>query len=291
MERVIATRISAILIGNYVVYLLFIRRWGDLPWQATLPMQMCDWAMVVIVVTLASGNRRWFEVAYFWGIGGTLQAVLTPNLRYGFPDLRFLSFFVAHGGIIVGVVFLMLTRRLRPYPMSIVRAFLWSEVYFVVALAVDLLTGRELRFPAAQTGGVFAAEFSFGLLAALSARRCTASRFSFSAVVCCPLRCTIWSPGKSRLQRMLARKRFTMLLALVAAISQQNASGWPRLPHEDAEIIDRSELIVVGRLQRDLAYSDRARRSRASELVGKFRHSDNRRGYGGRMRCDQHPRS
>lgn len=146
LERSIAHGLSALLIGNYVVYLLFIRRWGALPWPATLPMQMCDWAMVVIVVTLASGNRRWFEVAYFWGIGGTLQAVLTPNLRVGFPDLRFISFFVAHSGIIIGVVYLMLTRGLRPYPLSIVRAFLWSELYFVVALTVDLITGVNYGF-------------------------------------------------------------------------------------------------------------------------------------------------
>ena len=142
----IAHGLSAILLGNYVVYLLFIRGWGDLAWEQTLPMQMCDWAMVVVVVTLASGSRRWFEVAYFWGIGGTLQAVLTPNLRFGFPELRFLSFFVAHGGIIVGVVFLMLTRRLRPYPMSIVRVFAWSEFYFVITLLVDHLTGVNYGF-------------------------------------------------------------------------------------------------------------------------------------------------
>ncbi|HMJ05403.1 MAG TPA: TIGR02206 family membrane protein [Chthoniobacterales bacterium] len=146
LERAIAHSLSALLIGNYAVYLLFIRRWGDLNWQQTLPMQLCDWAMVVIVVTLTSGNRRWFEVAYFWGIGGTLQAILTPNLFHGFPDLRFISFFVAHGGIIVGIVFLMLTRGYRPYPISIVRAFVWAEVYFVVALVVDQLTGVNYGF-------------------------------------------------------------------------------------------------------------------------------------------------
>ena len=134
------------LIANYLGYLVFIRRLGELSWEQMLPMQMCDWAMVVIMVALWTGNRRWFEVAYFWGIGGTLQAILTPNLRYGFPDLRFFSFFVAHSGIIVGVVFLMLTRRLRPYPMSIVRVFAWSEVYFVVTMIVDHLTGVNYGF-------------------------------------------------------------------------------------------------------------------------------------------------
>ena len=102
--------------------------------------------MVVIMVALWTGNRRWFEVAYFWGIGGTLQAILTPNLRYGFPDIRFISFFVSHSGIIVGVVFLMLTKRLRPYPMSIVRVFCWAEVYFVSAMIVDHFTQVNYGF-------------------------------------------------------------------------------------------------------------------------------------------------
>jgi hypothetical integral membrane protein (TIGR02206 family) len=111
-----------------------------------LPMQMCDWGIVVVIVAMWTGHQRWFEVAYFWGIGGTLQAVLTPNLRFGFPDWRFISFFTSHCGIIVGVVFLMLTRHYRPYPMSIVRVWLWSEFYFVVTLAVDKLTGFNYGF-------------------------------------------------------------------------------------------------------------------------------------------------
>jgi hypothetical integral membrane protein (TIGR02206 family) len=146
LERAITAALVALLFANYVVYLLFIRRLGELTWTQMLPMQMCDWAIVVVIVAMATANRMWFEVAYFWGIGGTLQAVLTPNLFYGFPDLRFICFFVSHCGIIVGVVFLMLTRRLRPYRMSIVRAFAWSELYFVVALIVDQVTGVNYGF-------------------------------------------------------------------------------------------------------------------------------------------------
>ena len=40
----------------------------------------------------------------------------------------------------------MLTRRLRPYPFSIVRVFLWSELYFICALIVDLLTDVNYGF-------------------------------------------------------------------------------------------------------------------------------------------------
>jgi len=146
IEKVIIGALSAVLILNYIVYLVFIRSHGVVDWRQMLPMQMCDWGMVVVIVAMWTGNRRWFEVAYFWGIGGTLQAVLTPNLRFGFPDWRFISFFTSHCGIIVGVVFLMLTRRYRPYPLSIVRVWLWSEFYFVITFVVDQLTGFNYGF-------------------------------------------------------------------------------------------------------------------------------------------------
>jgi len=146
IERAIIAVLSTVLIVNYIAYLIFVRSYGMVTWRQMLPLQLCDWGMAVVIIAMWTGNQRWFEVAYFWGIGGTLQAVLTPNLRFGFPDLRFISFFTSHSGIIIGVVFLMLIRRYRPYPMSIVRVFLWWESYSVVPLIADQLTGFNYGF-------------------------------------------------------------------------------------------------------------------------------------------------
>ncbi|HET9418267.1 MAG TPA: TIGR02206 family membrane protein [Chthoniobacterales bacterium] len=146
VERMIVSTISVILLLDYVTYLALIRRTAVVAWQQLLPLQLCDWGMVVVIVAMWTGRQRWFEVAYFWGIGGTVQAVLTPNLHYGFPDFRFFSFFISHCGIIVGVVFLMLTRHYRPLPMSIVRVFLWSELYFLVTFIADAVTGYNYGF-------------------------------------------------------------------------------------------------------------------------------------------------
>jgi hypothetical integral membrane protein (TIGR02206 family) len=146
LERSICFAISALLLINYVAYLIVARQFGVVAWQKMLPMQLCDWAMVVIVVALWTGSRRWLEIAYFWGIGGTLQALLTPNLRFGFPDLRFISFFVAHSGIIIGIIFLMLVYGFRPRPIGILRTIAWTEFYFVVAFTVDLITRENYGF-------------------------------------------------------------------------------------------------------------------------------------------------
>lgn len=146
LERSIRLTIATLLLINYVAYVFVARNFGVDHWYKLLPLQLCDWAMIVIIGALWSGNRRWLEVAYFWGIGGTLQAIITPNLQFGFPDLRFISFFVAHSGIITGIVFLMLIYGFRPRAIGIVRTFAWTEVYFVVAFTVDLITGENYGF-------------------------------------------------------------------------------------------------------------------------------------------------
>jgi hypothetical integral membrane protein (TIGR02206 family) len=140
-ERTVGKLIAILLGLNYLGYALYLRSTQDITWQNELPFQLCDWAMIAIVVALLTGRERWLEVAYFWGVGGTLQAILTPDLRHAFPDVRFFSFFIGHSGIVVGIVFLMVMRGYRPHLSSIWRTFAWSEVYFVVTIIVDLITG------------------------------------------------------------------------------------------------------------------------------------------------------
>lgn len=145
-ERVIA-RVIALLLGiNYVGYAIYLWMIGATSWEKTLPLQLCDWAMIAIIVAFLTGRERWLEVAYFWGIGGTVQAILTPDLKYAFPDIRFVSFFVGHCGIVIGIAFLMIVRGFRPHFSSIWRTFAWTEVYFVITVVVDLITGENYGY-------------------------------------------------------------------------------------------------------------------------------------------------
>ena len=145
-ERVIARLFAGLLLFNYLGYEIYLAATEGLTFQKALPFQLCDWAMVAIIVALLTGRERWLEVAYFWGIGGTLQAILTPDLKYAFPHIRFLTFFIAHSGIVVAIAFMMIMKRFRPHWMSIVRVFAWSELYFVLTITVDLLTGENYGY-------------------------------------------------------------------------------------------------------------------------------------------------
>ena len=146
IDRAVAACLSVVLIANYCGYAAFLFRRQQLVWQQALPFQLCDWAMITVIVALLTRRERWSEVSYFWGIGGTFQAILTPNLPVGFPSVRFLSFFVGHCGIVVGVIYLLVARRFRPSLGSIWRTLAWSELYLVTTMLVDRLTNVNYGF-------------------------------------------------------------------------------------------------------------------------------------------------
>lgn len=146
-DRIVRFSLAALLALNFVGYGIRGCLAGTLRWPEALPFQLCDWTMLAVIVACLNGGRpRWLEVIYFWGIGGSLQAILTPNLRFGFPDFRFLTFFIDHCGIVIGVVYLMLTRRFRPRAGAVWRTLFWSELYLAITLLVDRVTGVNYGF-------------------------------------------------------------------------------------------------------------------------------------------------
>lgn len=146
IDRAVAVCLAVVLLVNYAGYAAFLLQRHQLVWQQALPFQLCDWAMVTVIVALLTRRQSWSEVSYFWGIGGTFQAILTPNLPVGFPSMRFLSFFIGHCGIVAGVIYLLVARHFRPSLGSIWRTLAWSELYLAVTLVVDRLTNVNYGF-------------------------------------------------------------------------------------------------------------------------------------------------
>jgi hypothetical integral membrane protein (TIGR02206 family) len=138
-KRRVAILLALALVLNKVAVYCTIFAIEDQSWTHALPMHMCDWAAVSAIIALLWRRQLPYELAYFWGLGGTLQATLTPDLKYDFPDIRFLTFFISHGGTLVAVAFLTLGLGMRPWPKSLLRILLWSNIYLLAAGTVDWL--------------------------------------------------------------------------------------------------------------------------------------------------------
>lgn len=116
------------------------------PWYEMLPLQLCDVALIACVAACLWRQRLAYELAYFWGLAGTLQGLLTPELRDGFPAPHFWFFFLGHGGIIGAVFVLTFGAGLRPRWASVLRAFLAALVYAAVAVAANSALGTNYGF-------------------------------------------------------------------------------------------------------------------------------------------------
>lgn len=146
-RRLARWALAALLVANWLGFEVVRLMDGEFMWRKDLPMQLCDWATVAVIVTLLTRRPGWFEKAYYWGLAGTLQAVLTPDLREGFPSVRFFNFFIGHAGLVAAVLALVWVERMRPRGWaSILRVMAWSEVYFLAALAVNAATGENYGF-------------------------------------------------------------------------------------------------------------------------------------------------
>ena len=114
--------------------------------QSYLPLHICGVALFVVVLVLLCRNQTLYEIGYFWGIVGTLNAVLTPQLGVGFPHYRFFQYFIVHGGIVVSVLFVTWGLRMRPTLKGLLRAFLLANLYMVFIAGVNLLLKSNYMF-------------------------------------------------------------------------------------------------------------------------------------------------
>lgn len=107
--------------------------------QRYLPLHICGVALFVVVLALLRRNQTLYEIGYFWGLVGTLNAVLTPQLEAGFPHYRFFQYFIVHSGIVVSMLFATWGMRMRPTLKGLLRAFLLANLHMVVMVCVNLL--------------------------------------------------------------------------------------------------------------------------------------------------------
>jgi len=117
-----------------------------LEWLDILPLHLCDLAVVVAVWALLRRSPTACELLYFWGLSGTLIAMLTPDVDRGFPDSHFLAFFGLHGAVAISAVVMVFGVGVRPRPGANLRAFWITNAYALLAGLIDVVTGENYLY-------------------------------------------------------------------------------------------------------------------------------------------------
>lgn len=152
-DRLVRAGLALFLVAGWIGWLWTGWHGGILGWDNGLPLNLCDWAEAALVVALLTRHQVAYELGYFWGLGGTLQGLLTPPLYLGWPDPQFLFFFIQHGGVVASLLYLTLGTRLRPTWGSLPRVVAATLFYAGFVGLLDALTGSNYGFLRAKPEG------------------------------------------------------------------------------------------------------------------------------------------
>jgi len=112
----------------------------------SLPLQLCDVAILIAAAALWTRNRLLVEVAYFWALAGTIQALFTPDLPQHFPSYPYFQYYIAHGGVVAAALALVVGLRLHPRRWAVVQVAAITVAYTVLVGAVDVVTGANYMY-------------------------------------------------------------------------------------------------------------------------------------------------
>lgn len=131
--------------ASWWIYLLAGHSDGQTVFQE-LPLQLCDVGIFVAAFALWTRRRFLVEVTYFWGLAGTTQALLTPDLPQGFPSYPYFQYYVAHGGVVAAALILVVGLRLHPRRLAVVQVAVLTVAYAAVVGAIDALTQSNYMY-------------------------------------------------------------------------------------------------------------------------------------------------
>ncbi len=142
MARTLALVILLGWAGEYVADAVL----GTWSLRYTLPLQLTDAVSAASILALCTRRMIFVELAYFWSLTASLQAVLTPDLGMSFPSVYYFTYFTYHIGAVVGACFLVLGCRLYPRSGAVRRVYAATLAWTVVAAIGDLSTGGNYMY-------------------------------------------------------------------------------------------------------------------------------------------------
>ena len=144
--EIAAHALALLIVINEVGWWVWAWQMNALSLQNNLPLFLCDIAAFVSAAALITRAPLLVEVAYFWGIAGTANGIISPDIGDHFPSYPFFQYFIQHGAIPAAALFLVVGLRIYPRPWAAVRVFALSVALVVVDALANLLTNGNYMF-------------------------------------------------------------------------------------------------------------------------------------------------
>jgi hypothetical integral membrane protein (TIGR02206 family) len=145
-SRILRLPLALLLFVSSAMYYGYLAMHGQLTFPGHLPLELCDASLCLTIIALLTLRPAVFELAYYWALAGATQSLLTPNLPPSSPAFISAQFFLDHGLIVVGVLYLVWSGQLRPRQWSVGWAMLGLNIYAAFVGTFDFLFNTDYMF-------------------------------------------------------------------------------------------------------------------------------------------------
>ena len=133
--HVFACIISLVVIGFHMHKISL----GNYSLSTDLPLYLCSLLGLIIPIFTYYRKYWMYEVLIFWIIGGTLQAVLTPDIALGFPSFDYFRYWMVHLGLLIVIFYATYVLNMQPKFKSVFKSFLALQVYVLLMIAINYM--------------------------------------------------------------------------------------------------------------------------------------------------------
>lgn len=141
-ERLFAISLLIMEVSYHLILILE----GKWSFSESLPLHLCSLSLFCSCFLLWTGSKRLYDFIFFAGMGGALQAVLTPSIIVHFPDFKFIQFFYVHIGIILTAFYLLWVKGYRPTFKGIIQTMLVLNIIFPFIFILNILVQGNYMF-------------------------------------------------------------------------------------------------------------------------------------------------
>ena len=142
------------LLSHFIIFLLLVNQVMDFyregfvsgRWQDGLPLHLCDFSTIAIILYFLTQKRDFFVFAFFFGIAGGGMSILTPDTVYGFPYVGYIQSQIGHTMILMGVTYGMVIDNQRPYLNDIPKVFMYATILLLFTYFMNYLLGTNYWF-------------------------------------------------------------------------------------------------------------------------------------------------
>lgn len=119
---------------------------GQWSTKSSLPLELCSIASIACAIMLLTKNRSLFEIFYFIALGGAMQAIITPDLHFPFPQYRFLQFFIDHFLLMIAPLIMIWLYSFTITLRSVIKSFFTLNIIALIVYGFNIALSANYMF-------------------------------------------------------------------------------------------------------------------------------------------------